>query len=405
VTTLVAILGLAFLVLMHEAGHFVTAIAVGMRPRKFYVGFPPAVARVNHGGVEYGVGAIPLGGYVKIPGMYRPAGRDLPRWFLKAQEEDDGLRRRLERLGATLDNGDYDEAAPQIEEFDAALAESTISPLARRSADKGVVELRDAIAPDAYWRQHAWRKIAVIFAGPATNLVLAVALFSIVFAAGTGAYRLGFALEPRGQEASPVVESVLAGHPAAQAGLRAGDRIVAIDAKPVTGSQIRERIGASDGRPLTLVVVRRGERVTLRPARAVRDEGQSALHAIGSAFTVTGQVTKEIGASLSRLVRGDGRKDVSSPVGIVRGSGQALEQGTRDYLGVLGLISLSLALLNLLPLLPLDGGHIAFSAIEAIRRRAVPRAVYERASAVGIMLVLLLFFIGLSNDLGGGAGG
>jgi regulator of sigma E protease len=72
---------------------------------------------------------------------------------------------------------------------------------------------------------------------------------------------------------------------------------------------------------------------------------------------------------------------------------------------VLGLISLSLALLNLLPLLPLDGGHIAFSLIEGVRGRAVGRAVYERVSAIGIALVLLLFFVGLSNDIGNIRGG
>ena len=114
---------------------------------------------------------------------------------------------------------------------------------------------------------------------------------------------------------------------------------------------------------------------------------------------LTGVITKEIGASLTRLVRGE-RKEVSSPVGIVEGSSEALEQGAQTYFWVLGLLSLSLALLNLLPLLPLDGGHIAFSIIEGIRGRAVGREVYERVSAVGIALVLLLFFIGLSNDLG-----
>ena len=77
----------------------------------------------------------------------------------------------------------------------------------------------------------------------------------------------------------------------------------------------------------------------------------------------------------------------------------------RDYLEILALISLSLALLNLLPLLPLDGGHIAFSLIEGIRGRSVGRAVYERVSAVGIALVLLLFFVGLSNDVGRIGGG
>ncbi|HSO02031.1 MAG TPA: site-2 protease family protein, partial [Gaiellaceae bacterium] len=83
-----------------------------------------------------------------------------------------------------------------------------------------------------------------------------------------------------------------------------------------------------------------------------------------------------------------------------QGSSQAVEQGVENYLWVLGLISLSLALLNLLPLLPLDGGHIAFSLVEGIRRKAVPREVYERVSVVGIAVVLLLFFIGLSNDIG-----
>ena len=111
-------------------------------------------------------------------------------------------------------------------------------------------------------------------------------------------------------------------------------------------------------------------------------------------------MTKAIGASLGRIAGGSGRKDVSSPVGIVDQSSQAVKADYRDYLQILALISLSLALLNLLPLLPLDGGHIAFSLFEGIRGRAVRRAVYERVSAVGIALVLLLFFVGLSNDIG-----
>ena len=80
-SVLIAILGLAFLVLIHEAGHFFTARAVGMKPRKFYIGFPPALAKTNRNGIEYGIGAIPLGGYVKIPGMHRPAPSDLDASF------------------------------------------------------------------------------------------------------------------------------------------------------------------------------------------------------------------------------------------------------------------------------------------------------------------------------------
>ena len=112
------------------------------------------------------------------------------------------------------------------------------------------------------------------------------------------------------------------------------------------------------------------------------------------------RVTREIGASLGRLVQGDGRKDISSPVGIVQGSSEAAKQGTDTFLFVLGLISLSIALLNLLPLLPLDGGHIVFAIAEGVGGRTVRREIYEKVSVVGLGVVLLLFFIGLTNDIG-----
>ena len=145
---------------------------------------------------------------------------------------------------------------------------------------------------------------------------------------------------------------------------------------------------------------RAGKLVRVGPLRAEGSGGLSPPAAGWRSIEITGLVTKEIGNSLGRLVTGSGRKDISSPVGIVQGSSEAAKQGTASYLWVIGLVSLSLALLNLLPLLPLDGGHIVFSLLEGIRGRAVAREVYERVSAVGIALVLLLFFIGLSNDIG-----
>jgi regulator of sigma E protease len=96
-----------------------------------------------------------------------------------------------------------------------------------------------------------------------------------------------------------------------------------------------------------------------------------------------------------------GRGQLSGPVGIVRVSQQQLQVGLTHYLEILAFVSMSLALLNLLPLLPLDGGHILFSLIEAVRRRALAREVYERVSLVGFALVLLLLVIASSNDFGG----
>jgi regulator of sigma E protease len=125
-----------------------------------------------------------------------------------------------------------------------------------------------------------------------------------------------------------------------------------------------------------------------------------ADQAVGESLGLSWRVTRDIGSSLGRLVTGEGREQISSPVGIVQGSSDAAKQGTENFLFVLGLISLSIALLNLLPLLPLDGGHIVFAIAEGVRGRAVRREVYERVSVVGIGLVLLLFVIGLSNDIG-----
>jgi regulator of sigma E protease len=278
-----------------------------------------------------------------------------------------------------------------------AIEEASISPGAAKRARKGLSELTDGLGTDAYWRQKMWKKVAVIAAGPGTNLLFAIMVFTALFVVGSGGYRLGFALKTSDQ---PVVDAVRSDRPAAQMGLMPGDRIVSVNGVPVKlAEDVPPLIESSRGRPITITVRRDGKRLTLGPTRP-RAEPQLALPtAVWHSLRLTGVITREIGASLTRLVRGE-RKEVSSPVGIVEGSSEALDEGVQTYFWVLGLLSLSLALLNLLPLLPLDGGHIAFSLIEGARGRAVGRDVYERVSAVGIALVLLLFFIGLSNDIG-----
>ena len=94
----ISIVGLGLLILVHEAGHFFVARAVGMNPRKFYIGFPPALAKTTRNGIEYGIGTIPLGGYVKIPGMHRPAAGDLDVHFGRAVSEEPSLGPPVEEL-------------------------------------------------------------------------------------------------------------------------------------------------------------------------------------------------------------------------------------------------------------------------------------------------------------------
>ena len=404
----VAIAGLAFLILIHEAGHFVTALAVRMRPRRFYIFFPPALVKRTHNGIEYGIGAIPLGGYVKIPGMHRPAAEDLRHHLEPARAEAPSLAEAEKPVEQALAEERYEDARAELAVLRATVETKKLSERAHRAAERGLDDVDDALSPEAYWRAPTSKRVAVILAGPATNYLFAVLALAIVFMVGipTGATR--------------VVEEVAADSPAAGMGLRPGDEILAVDGVPREWDEVSEAIRGSGGDPVTLTVERGGDELQLEGTPLFDQEVEAyrlgfafqststsygPLEAFGLAFESTWEVTKAIFASLGRLVTGEGREEVASVVGITAVSSESLEEGFSYYLQVLALVSLSLALLNLLPFLPLDGGHIAFSIAERVRGRAIPREAYERASIVGIALVLFLFVIGLTNDINRLSGG
>ncbi len=409
-TFVIAVAGLAFLILIHEAGHFLTALAVGMRPRRFYVGFPPALVKTTRNGVEYGLGAIPLGGYVKIPGMHRPAPSDLDVHFGAALHEEPRLLPAIDRIKRPLADGNFEAARSALPQLEQGVSAAPLSPGATRAARRGLEELTDALGPDSYWRQRTWKKIAVIAAGPATNLVFAILLLAVVYMVGVPS------------AASRRVESVAPNTPAARAGLEPGDTIYAVNRMgTATFPDVRHAIQTSKGQPLSLLVVRRNGAPTELPAvKPVKQDGVYVLGfspaivryksygpvtALGLAGKDVWFVTRAMGNWLTHATSRESRKQVSTPVGIVRTSSQAVQNGYRDYFAILALISLSLALLNLLPLLPLDGGHIAFSIIERLRGKAVGRVVYERVSMIGIALILFIYVLGLSNDIGNLRGG
>ncbi len=395
---LVAVIGLGLLVLVHELGHFTASLALGMRPRKFYIGFPPAVVKTTRRGIEYGIGAIPLGGFVKIPGMHRPAPGDVDARFARAAIEAPDLAGPIERLRWGLGVGDDVSAKAAAATLRQLVDERDLSDSARASARRALEDIDDALGPDAYWRAPTWKRVIAIAAGPAANMLLTVVLLIALFASSGG-------------RATTRVAEVASKSPAAEAGLRSGDRILEIGGIPVAARDIPKRIQSSGGRPLVLTVMRGSDRLLLGPVAPRLSDGVYrlgfALSGVGlplpqattAAFRVTGQVTRDIVSAIGHLTTGKGRHQISSPVGIVQGSSEAVKQGTDSYLSVLALISVSIALLNLLPLLPLDGGHIAFAVVEGVRGRALAREVYERVSVVGIALVVLLFVIGLSNDI------
>jgi regulator of sigma E protease len=350
VSFLLAFLGFALLIVFHELGHFAAAKAVGMRVERFSLFFPPLVAKVRRGETEYAVGAIPLGGYVKITGM---------------------------------------------------------SP-------------REEIPPEhehrAYFRQPVWKRVVVILAGPLVNVVIAFVLaWGLILAVGIEEPRL-------------VVGEVTAGSPAAAAGLAPGDRVLAIDgrrmAEPglateeIERRQVAFREATTRSRDAVRITVARGDAPPRTVSVTPRFEREADRRLIGITFgaetveqgpvaaagrSVAGMwdITKLTVSAIVRLFYdAEARREVSGVVGSYETTRQAIEFDTALAVNVLAVISLSLAVINLFPFLPLDGGHVFWALAEKVRGRRIPFEVMERASVVGFVLVVFLFAIGLTNDIG-----
>jgi regulator of sigma E protease len=347
VSWLLAFLGFAALIVLHELGHFAAAKAVGMRVEKFSLFFGRFLFSVRRGETTYGIGFIPAGGYVKISGM-NPA-----------------------------------------------------------------EELPPDVRPRAYFNQPVWKRLVVIGAGPAVNLVLAFVILAVLFLAN------GYV------ETSNRVERVDPGSPAAGV-LQPGDELLAVDGDEgeigvLTQAIARHRCegrqtqGCRAEEPAVVRIRRDGavREVELTPvfdaerrrtrigvgfgARPVElGVGGAAERSLDTMWEVTSATVSTIGRI---FVDSEARQDVRGIVSSYENTRQSFEFDVTQAIFVLGLISLSLAVVNLFPFLPLDGGHIFWAVAEKVRGRAIPFSIMERASVVGFMLVLLLFFIGFTNDL------
>jgi regulator of sigma E protease len=407
---LIGILGLLFLVFVHELGHFLVAKKVDARATKFYIGFPPAIVRRQRGETEYGVGAVPLGGYVRIVGMTRPQKVDL--WRIADAADESKLRggtalpEAVAPLERALTVGRLELAHDLLPGVAAALSEERelLTDTTYRQAKKDLDRMSEELDPRAYWRLPVGKRIAIILAGPMANVITALVVLALFFMWGQPVY-----------EAQPVVHGLAVGKPAAAAGLRPGDRIIAINgvATP-TQKQVVTAITGSQGHRLTLVVDRNGQRVILPALTPYNDAGykigftpevkrvgtqrQGPIAATGHAFSETWAWTTGTVDALVHIFAPKGTNNLSSAVGIVAVSADTVQTGY--YPMMLASISLALAIFNLLPFLPLDGGHILFAILEKLRGgRPIPRVVFERVSFVGIAMMLALFWFGLQNDI------
>ena len=347
-----AFLGFAVLVILHELGHFTVAKLVGMRVEKFSLFFPPTLVSKKIGETEYAIGAIPAGGYVKISGM------------------------------------NPDEELPP--------------------------EVRDR----AYHAQPVWKRIAVILAGPAVNVVVALVLLFVFWSAigpETRTDRIG------------VIEKE---SPAADGGLKPGDRLVSVDGVRGDTNELSKRIsshrcpgeprdGCRAAEPAKLVVERGdGERsFSITPeydgnegvertrvgfgyARSGKHETLPVGDAVDVSLDQFWFITKTTVTLPARIFNSEERKQISGIVGSYEATRQTILADIGEVVLIMALVSLSLAIVNLFPFLPLDGGHIFWAVVEKVRGRPVPLAVMERSGVVGFMLVIGLFLIGLTNDIG-----
>lgn len=353
---------LTVVVFVHEMGHYLVGRLCGIGVKTFSIGFGPELFGFQDGhGTRWRLSAIPLGGYVKFVGD----------------------------INAT--------STPDSDEIEA------LSPEEHRIA---------------FHTQPVWKRALTVFAGPAFNFILTIAVFAVMFAAYGR-----FVSEPMVAEVQPDT-------PAAAAGFQPGDRFVSVDGAEVDSfSDVQRIVSGRAGDEITFVMLRDRAEVTLvatpeltertdalgntvrigvigvvnneemgQPRLITYTPGQAVLEAVAE----TGHIIARTGLFLQRFATGrEDRCQLGGPVKIAEMSGQAASLGFEWLVQLVALLSVGIGFLNLLPIPPLDGGHLVFYAVEAVIRRPVPERVMEAIYRLGMLLVLVFMAFVFWNDIFG----
>jgi len=346
-TALATIVVLGVLVFVHELGHFLMAKLFGVRVDAFSLGFPPKVLHKQIGETDYRLSVIPLGGYVKLFG-----------------------------------ENPKDEVPPELE-------------------------------PVSFSHHPLWHRFMIVMAGPAFNLIFAALALFLVFTFSGIPYL------------TTEIGGVKEGSPAAQAGLQRGDRILSVAGQPVRRwEDLSLKIRQSGEHPLALSY-RRGDRdfqvkvtpqsmetadifggkvsaviigITSGDQPAVERVGP--IRALGQGVVYTGRLTFLTVESLYKLVaREVPLKSIGGPILIAQMAGRQAEMGLTYLVQFMAALSVNLFLLNLLPIPVLDGGHLFFFGLEAIRGKPVPLQHREMAQGLGLMLLLALMILVFYQDI------
>ena len=421
-----AAIGLGLMVLLHEWGHFVVARLFGVRVDVFSIGFGPRIWGVRRGPTDYRISALPLGGYVRMagdnPSEERTGAPDeflsKPRWqrmLIALAGPTTNLLLAIILTAAIFVRGGQQPVYADKAVVIAGVVKDSPAQMAGLQAGDRIVSFAGIQNPD-------WDRIQLELALSAPGHVEAVTIersgqliYTKVTAEPQPFVSTGYPAEPT------LVGAVTHGLPAEAAGLLAGDTIVAANGQTISSPlSLSEIIQGNKGNPLVLDIVRNGQnqKITLRPTFGDPGDGNPRWQ-IGIAFkfastvrsysapeaiTKAGETSLILAGKMIYTV-GDlftGRvslKQVQGPLGIVQESSRAAKQGFGNLVSLMALVSLSLGVLNLLPIPILDGGHILMLAIEGIMRHDLSLKIKERFVTAGMVFLLVVFLLVMYNDV------
>jgi regulator of sigma E protease len=426
-TTLLAfVFVLGVLVFVHELGHFLAAKRVGIRVLKFQLGFNPTIVSFRRGDTEYSVGALPLGGYVKMAG-------ENPEDTRTGHSDEFLSKSKWERfqvlimgpvmnialallLTAIVLYQGVEKAA--YEDQPAVIGVVTADSVASRADIKpGDRIVSVAGRPVSTWEQF----LVAVGTKPDREVEIGLLRDGLeqtrkVTPAVVRQNRFEFGDIGVLPNVHPFVRSVQSGGAAEAAGIKTGDVVLAVDGQPITFNyHLKEAIAKHPEQTITLNILRDGKPLTIqaRPARngnegllgiGIGDETVKFKPGIGQAITLSVQRNVEYSSLIFQtlwglVTRETSPKQLMGPVAIAQLSGEAAALSWIALFSLMASISLNLGLLNLMPIPVLDGGHIFIMALEGLARRDFSMRVKEKMLLAGFVLILMLMVTVIYNDL------
>ncbi len=430
---------LALLIVVHEMGHFLAAKRAGVRVLRFSIGYPPKIFGIRLGQTEYMLSATPFGGYVRMLGD--EVGEELSpsdiRTYLSELLKDIVTKASGGGHGGPEQRKGWSKSAASAS---VELAKTLLSGKAHLRTEERLLleeivrqgsieaaldslsltpapELLDAVRQEAFPTQPLRKRVAIVLAGPLANILFVPVILTAVFAYGIPVLL-------------PVVGEVKPGLPAEQAGLRPGDRIVAVNQQKIaTWDELSRAVRSSGGRPL-LIEYERAEggttlklSATVRPVRdtakglassnagiwmiGVLPRGDSTVKRFGPVSAAVQGVLESARMAgtlilgLARIFTGATplRETLGGPIMIARLAGEQAHQGLANLGLFMAMLSLELGVINLFPIPMLDGGHLLFFLIEGVRGRPLQVRHRELAQQVGLFLLMALMAFVIFNDL------